>query len=562
MRAPSARAWPRRPPAGRCPRRGSSRSSPTSLPRARRRRSSAAISAARPSASPSTRCASRGDATRPWRALINLQSRDGERLDGERIRSAVADVPGARVVAVKAELDAIYARFLAAAEWQAALGAVAVLGLLALRLKSASRLVAVALPVAAATLVVLAALTLAGAALGILHLVGLLLTVAIGSNYALFFDHLREQAEVDSDTLASLLLANLTTVASFALLATSHIPVLQAVGIVVAPGAFLCLVFSAALLGRRGVVPRRRGAWENRHVTTTPGDGLLATSGTPPAAAPAAATAWPGYVKASVAWHLAAGAAAAIVPASWPWALGAVAANHLVLTAGGLWPRSRWLGSNWTRLPADAAARGEIAITIDDGPDPELTPAILDLLDRAPGARHLLLHRRARACPSGALPGDRRPRPQRREPQRSAPHRFSLLGPRAMAREIAAAQASLADITGVAPRFFRAPAGLRNPFLAPVLQRLDLQLVSWTRRGFDTVGNDPAPVLARLVRRLGAGDILLLHDGHGGPRPSRPCARAARPAGAARARPDRRAVAGDAAGRPVGRGRRGARGEA
>ena len=92
----------------------------------------------------------------------------------------------------------------------------------------------------------------AGAALGILHLVGLLLTVAIGSNYALFFDHLRERGEADADTLASLLLANLTTVASFALLASSGIPVLQAVGIVVAPGALLCLVFSAAWLGRGG----------------------------------------------------------------------------------------------------------------------------------------------------------------------------------------------------------------------------------------------------------------------------------------------------------------------
>ena len=60
----------------------------------------------------------------------------------------------------------------------------------------------------------------------------------------------RERADVDSDTLASLLLANLTTVASFGLLASSRIPVLQAVGIVVAPGALLCLVFSAAWLGR------------------------------------------------------------------------------------------------------------------------------------------------------------------------------------------------------------------------------------------------------------------------------------------------------------------------
>jgi predicted exporter len=101
---------------------------------------------------------------------------------------------------------------------------------------------------------VLAALAVSGAALGILHLVGLLLTVAIGSNYALFFDHLRErgEADADTDTLASLLLANLTTVASFLLLASSGIPVLRAVGIVVAPGALLCLVFSAAWLGRGG----------------------------------------------------------------------------------------------------------------------------------------------------------------------------------------------------------------------------------------------------------------------------------------------------------------------
>jgi peptidoglycan-N-acetylglucosamine deacetylase len=83
-----------------------------------------------------------------------------------------------------------------------------------------------------------------------------------------------------------------------------------------------------------------------------------------------------------------------------------------------------------------------------------------------------------------------------------------------MAREIAAAQACLVDITGEAPRFFRAPAGLRNPFLAPVLQRLDLQLVSWTRRGFDTVRRDPTDVLERLARKLAAGDILIAHDGN------------------------------------------------
>ncbi|MGZ5249852.1 MAG: MMPL family transporter [Caldimonas sp.] len=191
-----------------------------------------------------------GDRARPWRALLNLQAAPGQEIDARRIREAIAGVPGAQLVAIKPELDALYARYLKQAEWQAWLGAAAVVVLLGLYLRSARRLLAVLLPLAAASVIVLAALAASGAALGILHLVGLLLTVAIGSNYALFFDHLRRAPEVDEDTLASLLLANLTTVISFGLLATSRIPVLQAVGIVVAPGALLCLMFSAAFIGR------------------------------------------------------------------------------------------------------------------------------------------------------------------------------------------------------------------------------------------------------------------------------------------------------------------------
>ncbi len=193
-----------------------------------------------------------GDSNRPWRALLSLQGAEGQPIDAARVRDAIAGVPGAQLVAIKPELDALYARYLGQAEWQAALGAAAVVALLALSLRSARRLVAVLLPIAAAPVVVLAALAASGATLGILHLVGLLLTVAIGSNYALFFDHLRRADAVDEDTLASLLLANLTTVISFALLASSQIPVLRAVGMVVAPGAPLCLVFSASLLGRAG----------------------------------------------------------------------------------------------------------------------------------------------------------------------------------------------------------------------------------------------------------------------------------------------------------------------
>jgi peptidoglycan-N-acetylglucosamine deacetylase len=223
---------------------------------------------------------------------------------------------------------------------------------------------------------------------------------------------------------------------------------------------------------------------------------------------------WPLYAKASLICHAGAGICAVAVPSAWPWALGAVAANHVALTAGGLWPRSRWLGSNWTRLPEGAAARCEIAVTIDDGPDPAVTPVVLDLLDRHRArASFFCIARQARA--HAALCREIVARGHSVENHSdSHSHRFSLLGPGAMAREIAAAQQSLVDITGQAPRFFRAPAGLRNPFLAPVLQRLELQLVSWTRRGFDTMRRDPVAILARLARGLAAGDILLLHDGH------------------------------------------------
>jgi predicted exporter len=193
-----------------------------------------------------------GAGGRPWRALLLLHAGPRE-IDVNAVRQTLVDLPQAQVVSVKPELDALYARYLRQAMLQSWLGAGAVCLLLALHLRSWRRLLRVAQPIAAAVLVVLAGLTASGEPLGILHLVGLLLVVAIGSNYALFFDHFRERGEADDDTLASLALANLTTVASFALLAMSAIPTLHAIGRAVAPGALLSLLFAAAWIApRRG----------------------------------------------------------------------------------------------------------------------------------------------------------------------------------------------------------------------------------------------------------------------------------------------------------------------
>jgi peptidoglycan/xylan/chitin deacetylase (PgdA/CDA1 family) len=218
-------------------------------------------------------------------------------------------------------------------------------------------------------------------------------------------------------------------------------------------------------------------------------------------------------LKGSALLHL--GAIASLArPQFWPWALGTVLADHLLLTACGLWPRSRVLGPNWTRLPAAAAARGAIAITIDDGPDPEVTPRVLALLDEsASRATFFCIGERVARYPDLAREIVRRGHRIENHSQHHR-HDFSILGPRAIAREIGAAQETIERITGTVPRFFRAPAGLRSALLQPILTRLDLTLASWTRRGFDTVNPRTAAVLMRLREGLQPGDILLLHDGH------------------------------------------------
>ena len=201
-------------------------------------------------------------------------------------------------------------------------------------------------------------------------------------------------------------------------------------------------------------------------------------------------------------------------PQQWHWALGAVVANHALLTLIGVWPRSHWLGSNWTQLPASATVRNEIAITIDDGPDPNVTPQVLEILDRhAAQATFFCVGEKAARYPALCREIVRRGHAVENHSQHHR-HFFALLGSSGFLRELQAAQDTLTGITGQSPQFFRAPAGIRNPLLDPVLARLDLQLTSWSARGFDTRIGDVARVNQRLLRGLRAGAILLLHDGN------------------------------------------------
>ena len=204
------------------------------------------------------------------------------------------------------------------------------------------------------------------------------------------------------------------------------------------------------------------------------------------------------------------------------WILAAAIAvlvlDHLALTAAGLCPRCRALGPNITRLPAAATSQGMIAITIDDGPDPLVTPLVLEALQKADAkASFFLIGRNAEKHPALVA---RIIREGHSVENHSWAHSvgFAFSGLNRFRAEIGRAQQSLARLAGQEPLFFRAPAGLRNPLLEPVLSNLGLPLTSWSRRGFDTVTGDPARVLRRLIgpdgASLAAGDILLLHDGN------------------------------------------------
>jgi predicted exporter len=187
-----------------------------------------------------------------WYALLPLLGG----IDIGRVRAALeaADPGETRILDLKGESDALYSGYLAEAARLSLAGIAAIVTLLLVALRSPARVLRVLGPLLLAVLAVAAGLAAAGRQFNILHLIGMLLIVAVGSNYALFFDHLAlhgplRDARRDGGILASLLVANAATVIGFGVLAFSKVPVLSALGETVAPGAFLALLF-AALLAR------------------------------------------------------------------------------------------------------------------------------------------------------------------------------------------------------------------------------------------------------------------------------------------------------------------------
>ena len=170
-----------------------------------------------------------------------------------QVRAALerAGVPATELLDLKGETDRLYASYLREAIELGLAGLGAIVLLLLAALRSAARVVRVVAPLILAVLAVAGLLAAAGRPLTILHVVGMLLIVAVGSNYALFFDRSSTPGHVASLplTLASLVVANLATVTAFGVLAFSSVPLLSDLGSTVAPGTLLALLF-AALMSR------------------------------------------------------------------------------------------------------------------------------------------------------------------------------------------------------------------------------------------------------------------------------------------------------------------------
>jgi len=200
-----------------------------------------------------------------YSALLPVSAASGDLTEAAaaRLRAAISAADAHAVLLdLTGETDRLYLSYLRQAIELSLAGFLAIVVLLLLVLRDLERVTRVLAPLALAVLAVAALLVGVGARLTILHLVGMLLIVAVGSNYALFFDRASHDPERGSVplTLTSLLVANLATVLAFGVLAGSRVPMLADLGSAVAPGAFLALLFAAMLSAPSLRAPRAAAA--------------------------------------------------------------------------------------------------------------------------------------------------------------------------------------------------------------------------------------------------------------------------------------------------------------
>lgn len=199
-------------------------------------------------------------------------------------------------------------------------------------------------------------------------------------------------------------------------------------------------------------------------------------------------------------------------PYSWLAAIGVLALSHALVLWPTLRPNSQWLGPVITRFDSSS---NEVWLTIDDGPTDD-TEALLDALDKRSVKATFFV--------KGSLTSQRpdlirqmlaRGHTVANHSQTHPSGAFWRLLPAALTWQIDECSAALEAVTGERPDLFRAPVGMKNPFVHPILKQRGLPLIGWSVRGFDSFGDDVERVVRRIVPRVGAGSIIVMHQGRG-----------------------------------------------
>ena len=194
-----------------------------------------------------------------------------------------------------------------------------------------------------------------------------------------------------------------------------------------------------------------------------------------------------------------------------PGLFGAILAGWLIITGLGVAiPKLRLFGPYQCR---GTGSEKRVALTFDDGPDSRSTPALLDLLREA-GVKAAFFGIGKHVAAAGDLAA-RIVREGHLLENHSHVHsnltNFFTVG--RLRKELTESQNAIQTATGVLPRCFRPPMGLSNPRVFRAARELGLTVVGWTARGFDTRSTHAERIVARIVRRLKPGVIILLHDG-------------------------------------------------